>query len=110
MVRLTLPLNKLAGLPLAWREGRTSACVALMVAVWVLWAMVGVAIADSPRSTRLGRVRVATDVVDQVSRGEQARIILRGTPDEVQALAKRHGLRVTRACGRAPSWRWTRPR
>ena len=49
MVRVAFPFNKLAGLPLAWKEGRTSACVAVMVAVWLLWAMVGVAIADGPR-------------------------------------------------------------
>ena len=59
MVRVAFPLDKLAGLPLAWKEGRTSACVALMVAVWLLWAMVGVAIADGPH--RFG-VRVAADV------------------------------------------------
>ena len=51
MVRVAFPFDKLAGLPLAWKEGRTSACVAVMVAVWVLWAMVGVAIADSPRGS-----------------------------------------------------------
>jgi len=61
MVRAGLPLNRLAGLPLAWKEGRTSACVALMVAVWLLWAMVGVAIADSPRGFR---ARVAVDVTE----------------------------------------------
>ena len=52
MVRAGLPLNRLAGLPLAWKEGRTSACVALMVAVWLLWAMVGAAIADGPHGSR----------------------------------------------------------
>ncbi len=59
MVRVAFPFDKLAGLPLAWKEGRTSACVAVMVAVWVLWAMVGVAIADGPREFR---ARVAADV------------------------------------------------
>ena len=69
MVRVAFPLDRLAGLPLAWKEGRTSACVALMVAVWLLWAMVGVAIADGPRGFR---ARVAADVADRVARGERS--------------------------------------
>jgi len=93
MVRVTFPLDRLAGLPLAWKEGRTSACVALMVAVWLLWAMVGVAIADSPRGFR---ARVAADVAERVARGERSRLILPGSPDAVQALIERHGLQVER--------------
>src|SRR5687768_13764782 len=90
MVRAAFANNRLAGLPLAWKEGRTSACVALMVAVWVLWAMVGVAIADSPRA------RIARDVTERVARGERSRLILPGSPDAVQALIQRHGLQVER--------------
>ena len=93
MVRVAFPLDRLAGLPLAWKEGRTSACVALMVAVWLLWAMVGVAIADSPRGFR---ARVAADVADRVARGERSQLILPGSPDAVQALIERHGLQVER--------------
>ena len=93
MVRPLFSSNRLAGLTLAWQEGRTSACVALMVAVWVLWAMVGVAIADSPRPFR---ARVAQDVAEKVSRGERSNLILPGSPDAVQALIQRHGLRVER--------------
>ena len=65
MVRPSLALNRLAGLPLAWKEGRTSACVALMVVVWVLWAMVGAAIAEQPR---WGGARIASDIGDVFSR------------------------------------------
>ncbi len=93
MVRSTSPSNKLAGLSLAFEEGRTSVCVAVMVAVWLLWAMVGVAIADSPRTFR---ARVAHDVADRVARGERSRLILPGSPDAVQALIQRHGLKVER--------------
>ena len=93
MVRPLSPLNRLAGLPLAWKEGSTSACVALMVAVWLLWAMVGVAIADSPRGFR---ARVAVDVTEKVARGERTQLILPGSPDAVQALIQRHGLQVER--------------
>jgi len=93
MVRPTSPFNKLAGLSLAFEEGRTSVCVAVMVAVWLLWAMVGVAIADSPRTFR---ARVAHDVAEKVARGERSRLILPGSPDAVQALIQRHGLQVER--------------
>src|SRR5215204_6018564 len=93
MVRAATPLNRLAGLPLAWKEGSTSACVALMVAVWLLWAMVGVAIADSPQRFR---ARVAHDITERVARGERTQVILPGSPDAVEALIQRHGLRVER--------------
>src|SRR5688500_18667657 len=90
MVRTAVSRNVLGGLPLALKEGRTSACVAVMVAVWVLWAMVGVAVADAPN----GRARVAADVAERVAKGERMRIILPGSPDAVAALAQRHGLAI----------------
>ncbi len=84
---------RVSGLALAWREGRTSTCVILMVVVWVLWAMVGAAVAGPA-----GRpARVAPDVSTRVAAGATADVILRGTPDEIAALVARHGLSVKRA-------------
>ncbi len=86
--------GRLSGVALAWKEGRTRACVVLMLLVWVLWAMVGNAVAQPAAGGRTARV--AADLSARVSRGETAQVILRGTPDEVRALAARHGLRVTK--------------
>jgi serine protease AprX len=88
--------GRLSGVTLAWKEGRTRACVVLMLLVWALWAMVGNAVAQPADGSRRA-ARVAADLSARVAGGATAQVILRGTPDEVRALAARHGLRVTKS-------------
>ena len=85
-----------SGVALASKDGGTRVCVVLMLLLWALWAMVGNAVAQ-PAEGRGRSARVAPDLAARVSAGGTAEVILRGTPDEVQALAARHGLRVVKA-------------